>query len=327
MSQNINPSEITSQEEASGAMQYGLGSPEYTYYGAEHFVICVSNKFTMKQVLYNPVEYFKDDFYIEILKGKCPLKKLKVGIWIDDVLFSRKNDGDLVKRHIGPLEDGSVIKVELEGARGGYVRVKITGMLKDDVIADVDGNYYKTVKIGEQVWMAENLRTTKYKDGTDIPYKKNGATYRWYNDDITFKKPYGALYTYETGATGLLAPSGWHIPSIEEWNQLKSYLESTGGDVGKALASKTGWASSPTPGTVGYDQAGNNRSGFNGLPAGGYLYSHPKYFGMGEQTDWTTSTKIAADPYLEFLSYTGSDLEQHFDSQPYALSVRCIKDS
>jgi uncharacterized protein (TIGR02145 family) len=327
MSQDLNTSEITSGENANISQLYTTANNEYVYYGPETFAICRGKTFQMKQLLFNPEEYFKIDFYIKILKWKRPAKKLKVGIWIDGVLYSKKNDGGLVKRHIGALKDGSLIEVKLEGATGGITRVEIVGELKDDVIADVDGNYYKTVIIGGQTWMAENLRTTKYRDGTDIPYKNGGANYRWYNDDITFKKPFGALYRYETGATGKLAPEGWHIPSVDEWNQLKNYLDSTGGQVGKALASVTCWDCSPTPGTVGNDQAGNNRSGFNGLPAGCYLYSHPRYLGFGKNTYWTTSTKILVDPFLMSMHHTGSDLEQHYDAEPMGLSVRCIKDS
>jgi len=326
MSQDVNPSKITPGEDFIEEKLNLSVVPGSIYYGPIRFVIYIGKSFHIKEVLYNPEEYFKNDFYIKIQRGKCPLKKLKVAIWIDGVLYSKKNDGGTVIRHIGALKDGSVIEVKLDGAAGGFAVVTILGALKDDVIADVDGNFYKTVNIGGQIWMAENLRTTRYNDGTDIPYKTYGDTYRWYNDDVNYKKPYGALYRYEAGATGKLAPTGWHIPSVDEWNQLRSYLQSTGGQTGKALASKAGWACCATPGTVGNDQPSNNRCGFNGLPAGAYNYSHPRYFGLGDGTFWMTSTKDIVDPYLICMRYDSDDTEQHLDSQPYALSARCVKD-
>ena len=100
-------------------------------------------------------------------------------------------------------------------------------------VSDIDGNTYKTIKIGNQIWMAENLRTTKFNDGTSIPLVTsnldweniNGPAYCWYgNDAATYKAIHGALYNWYAVNTGKLAPSGWHVPSDAEWKTLVDYL-------------------------------------------------------------------------------------------------------
>jgi uncharacterized protein (TIGR02145 family) len=97
-------------------------------------------------------------------------------------------------------------------------------------VTDADGNVYQAVKIGTQTWMAENLRTTKFSDGTPIPNVTDNAAwgntatsaYCWYNNDIANATPYGALYNWYTVNSGKLAPTGWHIPTTAEWQTLSS---------------------------------------------------------------------------------------------------------
>ena len=91
---------------------------------------------------------------------------------------------------------------------------------------DIDGNVYDTIRIGNQTWMKENLRVTRLNDGTDITFPSyvdmNSNTwksllapsYRWYNNDITNKDPYGALYNWWAANSGKLCPVGWHVPSL-----------------------------------------------------------------------------------------------------------------
>ena len=87
-------------------------------------------------------------------------------------------------------------------------------------ITDKDGNVYTSVTIGTQVWMVENLKTTKYNDGTPIPNVTDNTewsnlttpAYCWYDNDITKKNPYGALYNGYAVRTGKLCPTGWHVP-------------------------------------------------------------------------------------------------------------------
>ena len=99
-------------------------------------------------------------------------------------------------------------------------------------ITDVEGNVYNTVTIGTQTWLVENLRTTKYNDGTSIPIitdsyswpDMTSAAYCWYNNDISNKNTNGALYNWYAVNSGKLAPSGWHIPSDAEFTILENYL-------------------------------------------------------------------------------------------------------
>ena len=140
-------------------------------------------------------------------------------------------------------------------------------------VTDVDGNVYQTIDIGSQTWMAENLRTTKYRNGTPIPYatddNRRAENYCWYNhDEAGTAETYGALYSAFAVCTGNLCPTGWSIASLSDWMELDSYLTDngygyggSGDDVAKALASTSGWDGSTTPGTVGNNQGSNNSSG------------------------------------------------------------------
>jgi len=104
------------------------------------------------------------------------------------------------------------------------------------ILEDVDGNVYQTVTIETQVWMAENLKTTKYNDGSEIPlvleqqawYDLHAPGYCWYNNDESGNRDiYGALYNWYALDTGKLCPPGWHVPSDKEWATL---IESLGGE-------------------------------------------------------------------------------------------------
>jgi hypothetical protein len=103
-------------------------------------------------------------------------------------------------------------------------------------VTDVDGNIYKTIQIGTQVWMAENLETTKLNDGSQITlisdqqswsgiYSTHESAYCWYDDRIVNKDIYGAFYTWNAVETGKLCPSGWHVPSLPEWTALATSSE------------------------------------------------------------------------------------------------------
>jgi uncharacterized protein (TIGR02145 family)/uncharacterized repeat protein (TIGR02543 family) len=138
------------------------------------------------------------------------------------------------------------------------------------LIKDCDGNTYTSVTIGSQVWIVENLMTTKYNDGSDIPLVTDSAAwtnlntpgYCWYNNFASNKIPYGALYNGFVISTNKLAPKGWHIASAEEWDTLESYLISnrynwdgttTENKIAKSLAAKTSWRGSTNNGAVGND--------------------------------------------------------------------------
>ena len=114
-------------------------------------------------------------------------------------------------------------------------------------VSDADGYVYHTVTIGAQVWMVENLKTTKYNDGTAIPLVTDSTAwailtipgYCWYNNDaVTYKATYGALYNWYAVNTGKLAPKGWHVPADAEWTKLITFLG--GEDVAGGKMKSTG---------------------------------------------------------------------------------------
>ena len=151
-------------------------------------------------------------------------------------------------------------------------------------IYDVEGNFYNLVSIGTQVWMKENLKTSKYNTGASIPTTttvdltgETAPKYQWiYNDDNANLATYGRLYTFYaiTDPAGV-CPTGMHVPSDAEWITLSNFLinngfafTSGGQDIGKSMSSTSGWTTDPTAGNVGNNQATNNTSGFSAVPAG-----------------------------------------------------------
>jgi len=195
-------------------------------------------------------------------------------------------------------------------------------------LTDKDGNVYTSVTIGTQEWMVENLKTTKYNDGSSIPLVTGNAEwealttpgYCWYDNDITNKTPYGALYNWYAVNTGKLCPTGWHVPTDAEWTTLTTYLggESVAGGKLKE-AGTTHWASPNTGAMDEYD--------FMALPGGG-RYGGSGYFSdVGYYGYWWSSTGY--DATLAWFRLISCDYEAvGYGSyyKRYGLSVRCVKD-
>ncbi len=169
-----------------------------------------------------------------------------------------------------------------------------------------DGKTYKTVKIGKQIWMAENLA-----------YKVDSGCVAYNNDQSNVDK-YGYLYNWEKA--NKVCPAGWHLPNDAEWKKLIDYL---GGKevAGEKLKSKTGW---DLYNGVNY---GNNESGFSALP-GGYLNSKGETFGnIGGNGHWWSSTSIGSKGArdLSLYDYYGGVIQLgNYRESKY--SVRCLKD-
>lgn len=221
-------------------------------------------------------------------------------------------------------------------------------------ISDRELNVYKTVKIGTQIWLAENLKVTKYNDGENIPYgwvldpnnnDWNFPTtqgYCWYNNDPSFKVIYGALYNWLAVNTGKLCPLGWHVPTYSEWRTLENFLSSiqinfSDGtfDLAKSIASNSGWET-PLPrddrgtiipvaeGCVGKNQATNNKTGFNGFPSG--FRNHLDYFEeVRRETFWWTATGPDI-PWAVGITFDSYEIHNASDYQRDGFSVRCLKD-
>jgi uncharacterized protein (TIGR02145 family) len=192
------------------------------------------------------------------------------------------------------------------------------------VISDIDGNPYRMVTIGTQVWMAENLKTTRYNDGTPIPLAlasvvgsdSTPAGYCWYNNDSANKDPYGALYNWYAVETGKLAPAGWHIPTDAEWTTLTIQL---GGDsVAGGKLKEAGLAHWQPPNT-----SATNETGFSALPYGGSS-ADIGYFGR-----WWTSTDSNADRtyYAWYCSmgFSSASVGHSNFNKNFFHSVRCVR--
>lgn len=198
----------------------------------------------------------------------------------------------------------------------------------DPVLEDVDGNIYETVTIGDQVWMAENLKTTRFSDGTAIPLvsldsKWESLTtpgYCWYdNDKIANGETYGALYNWYAVDTEKLCPSGWHVPSDEEWTTLTTYL---GGDsIAAADLKESGTMHWETPNT-----GANNVTNFTALP-GGYRDTVGVYFGIENYGFWWTASSISGvSAHNRSMSYASQAVISPHAFKRFGFAIRCIKD-
>jgi uncharacterized protein (TIGR02145 family) len=211
-------------------------------------------------------------------------------------------------------------------------------------VTDIDGNIYNTVTIGSQVWMNENLKTTKYNDGTSIPLVTDSTQwgalstpgYCWHNNDPATYANYGALYnwyTVDSGSNGgkNVCPIGWHVPTDAEWTTLTDYLTSngygyggSGNDIAKSMAAKSGWSTSTIAGAVGNDQASNNSSGFTGIPIGDRAYFGP-FSNNNEACTWWGSNYNTDNAYFHSINYNSGMVTTNYFNKRSGFQVRCLK--
>jgi uncharacterized protein (TIGR02145 family) len=193
-------------------------------------------------------------------------------------------------------------------------------------IDDIELNMYKTVSIGSQLWMAENLKTTKYNDGVSIPHVISSSewnnlpthAYCWFNNDASaYKGTYGALYNWYAVNSGKLCPSGWHVPTDDEWTVLVTYVE---GSAGKLKESGTSHWPSP-------NGEATNETGFTALP-GGQRFIDGSFVNFGSTGAWWSSTEWS--PSWAWYRGMGS-INNFIDRSSYykylGESVRCVKDN
>jgi uncharacterized protein (TIGR02145 family) len=196
-------------------------------------------------------------------------------------------------------------------------------------ITDIEGNAYKTIQIGTQVWMAENLKTTKLNDGTPIPQVTDATTWDnlsspaccWYNDEATtYNADFGALYNWYVVNTSKLCPTGWHLPTDAEWTALSTYLGGQGYAGGKLKEISTTHWLSPNTGST-------NESGFTALPGGTRSIS-----GSSDNIDiagyWWSSTEFdSANAWYRHMNYSTSNVFRNSFHKKTGFSVRCVKDN
>ena len=205
-----------------------------------------------------------------------------------------------------------------------------------------DGKTYKTVKIGNQEWMAENLAylpsVSLYSNGSNM--EPRYYVYDYYGTNVATAKQqanyntYGVLYNWP--AAKAACPPGWHLPTDAEWTALENYLiasgynydgTTTGNKIAKSLAAATNWSETWwNTGTIGNNLSLNNKSGFSALP-GGCRYDPGDFSNMPDYGFWWSSSEFntyyAWSRHL-YYEYSNSDFKN--DNKNYGFSVRCVRD-
>lgn len=203
-----------------------------------------------------------------------------------------------------------------------------SGAISASACIDYDGNAYPTFTIGNQVWMAENLRVTHYRNGSAIPNVTDGGAwsglssgaYCWYGNDQNTNGKFGALYNwYAVDDNRGLCPNGWHVPTDTEWTTLTTYLGGTAVAGGKMKSTSDLWS---TP-----NEDATNNSNFSGLP-GGSRYDDGTFYDVGSLGGWWSSTEYSStNAWYRFLYYSlGSVFVDYFYSKQVGRSVRCLRD-
>jgi uncharacterized protein (TIGR02145 family) len=225
-----------------------------------------------------------------------------------------------------------------------FILVLLIGCERNDQtpkdVMDIDGNSYRTISIGSQVWMAENLRTTKYSNGLPIDLVSDdmiwtGLTtgaYCWYENAEENKGVYGALYNWYAVETGNLCPEGWHVPTEDDWKQLEIELGLTIEEI-----DSWGWRGvnqgSKLAGNADLWQNGELKSdaefslsGFNALPSG--HRSQSGYFQIAGRNAafWSSTEESDGNAYDRRLYFDSSQIGRDFFDKKSGFSVRCIKD-
>ncbi len=198
-----------------------------------------------------------------------------------------------------------------------------------NTVTDIDGNIYQTVKIGGQVWMAENLKVTRYRNGEAIPRvtvdslwpKLRSGAWCSYNNDNSHAGLYGNLYNWYAVNDGRnIAPEGWHVPTDDEWQMLVDYLggkDAAGGKMKQIGA--TLWQ--------GPNTGASNESGFCGLPGGYRNYRNGQFNYIGVYALFWSSTQ-GTDWYAFYreLTHSYASVNRNYGDKPNGFSVRCIRD-
>ena len=230
-------------------------------------------------------------------------------------------------------------------------------------VTDIDGNFYPSVIIGNQEWIAKNLRVTKYNNGDAIPpgfndtdwFNTTDGAYTIYNNDNIMLEAYGALYNwYAVDDARGLCPTGWHIPSNYEWTQLEQYICNQLGNANCATQfpyDNSGWrrgtnegnalkscrqVSSPLGGDCANSEHprwnshsthyGTDEFGFSALP-GGHRNSNSLYGNLGRVGNWWSSTEHSGYPWARLLDYDSGTVIYGTTNKGGGLSVRCVRDN
>jgi uncharacterized protein (TIGR02145 family) len=208
--------------------------------------------------------------------------------------------------------------------------IKFSKLNEEGEVRDFEGNIYKTLVIGNQRWMAENIKSKFYSDGTPI------LGFHAYNDDTANLNVYGGFYNWNTVMNGTtiiksqgVCPTGWHVPSFDEWVEMINFMG--GYQVAGGKMKETGTEHWNEP-----NESATNEFGFTAIPSGRYPKSYMRELQLGNSATWWSSTKSGIDKAKSFtilhksnesLNVTPGVISEYDDLQNDAYSVRCIKDS
>ena len=260
-----------------------------------------------------------------------------------DTLYVVKSDSSLVKFGIADIK-----------------RITFSKPQEFGKFTDSEGNQYHWVTIGNQTWMLENLRSTKFRTGESITnitdnkvwenqlYLDRTPAWCYYNNDQSNDAKYGKLYNwFAVSDQRNIAPFGWHIATTDEWLVLLDYLNANGynydgsistigNKLAKSMASTTDWLTSTVEGTPGNDMTKNNISQFNGLPAGNRSINGA-FYGMGSGANWWTSTDATQTANRPAAYNHGFDNNSSFvqmgarfgtyNTHTFGFAVRCIRNT
>ncbi len=198
-------------------------------------------------------------------------------------------------------------------------------------VTDIEGNVYRTIKIGTQTWMADNLKTTTYLDGSPIAHAEDNTqwmnntdgAYSWYdNDQETYAEIYGAMYNwYAVNNSAGLCPSGWEVPNESQWETLTRYLD--GRNVAGGKMKEIGVA--PDGLWNDTNEGATNESGFSGIP-GGYRSTGGSYYSIGDEGYWWSATSSSEQyAYVRTLRNLHTWLVGFVYYKISGHSVRCIQ--
>lgn len=198
-------------------------------------------------------------------------------------------------------------------------------------VTDIDGNVYKTIVIGSQTWMAENLRTSKFQNGNTIPIVTDDTNWSnlttgaccVYNNDVEYLPKYGKLYNwYAVSDSRNISPTGWHVPTDADWITLITYLSGESIAGGKLKETGTGNWISPNIGAT-------NESGFSGLPGGtrrlnvNYMFDFVGAYGIW----WSASESSSNGARSMYLACMEIKVYRFIYPKSNGLTVRCVKDT
>jgi uncharacterized protein (TIGR02145 family) len=270
-------------------------------------------------------EVFIDGVYkgITPMQGIMPVGKYSVELKMDDYAQSSIKQLIVNTQTIANLKENLILKKKAPENLGSEY--------EDEILKDASGQSYKTVKIGDQIWMAENLKTERYANGDLIPNVRGGSewinlnTGAWcnYDNSIYNQYTYGKLYNWFAVADYRnICPIGWHVPTDAEWTVLIDYLggEFVAGNKMKSIGLEYWNWKNP-------NENATNESGFSGLPGGLRIGDYDKFINVSANGFWWSSTESSVtSAWYRSLSYNDEGASRSYGDKQRGFSVRCLKD-